>query len=285
MLPENFSIAAMRAEEVPLLAGLAAAEGWNPGLADVDIAWDVDPGAFIALRRGDELAGGGTIVSYDGQFGFMGLFIVRPEFRGAGLGGVLWRHRLERLRQRLLPGASIGMDGVFAMLPFYQRGGFELAWRDLRFEGVAHGVTDPGAIPLSHMPFEEVERYDRAHVPAPRSRFLSRWIRQPGALSIGLRERGVLVGYGVARPCLSGYKLGPVFADRLDLAERIIGSLLASIQGQPVQLDVPEANPAAVALARRLSLSEAFGCARMYHGTAPSLPVERIFGVTSFEFG
>ena len=85
-LPDGFSIGPMRAAEVLLLDDMAAAEGWNPGLADIGIAWDIDPDAFIALRRGDELIGGGTIFSYEGRFGFMGLFIVRPEFRGAGLG-------------------------------------------------------------------------------------------------------------------------------------------------------------------------------------------------------
>ena len=39
MLPDGYSIGAMRAAEVPLLDDLAAAEGWNPGLADIGIAW------------------------------------------------------------------------------------------------------------------------------------------------------------------------------------------------------------------------------------------------------
>jgi hypothetical protein len=32
-------------------------------------------------------------------------------------------------------------------------------------------------------------------------------------------------------------------------------------------------------------LAKAFGCARLYPGPDPGLPDERIFGVTSFEFG
>jgi len=48
---------------------------------------------------------------------------------------------------------------------------------------------------------------------------------------------------------------------------------------------VPEANPAGVALAQRAGLREVFGCARMYRGPQPDVPVGRIFGVTSFEFG
>ena len=38
-------------------------------------------------------------------------------------------------------------------------------------------------------------------------------------------------------------------------------------------------------LVARLGWRECFGCARMYLGPDPQLPVDRIFGVTSFEFG
>ena len=76
-----------------------------------------------------------------------------------------------------------------------------------------------------------------------------------------------------------------MFADTPDLAERIIAHLMSLIDGAPVQLDVPEPNGPGLALAERFSLTESFGCARMVHGEDPVLPVERIFGVTSFEFG
>lgn len=284
-LPPGFSIGAMREDEVAVLTDWAAREQWNPGLSDTDIAWAVDPDAFIALREGDALAGGGTIFSYAGQFGFMGLFIVRPDLRGGGLGTTLWHHRLQRLRARLLPGTSIGMDGVFDMAPFYARGGFKLAYRDLRFAGIAGGAADRDIIGLDEVDFAALDTFDRQHVAAPRSAFLRRWVTQPGSRTAALVADGALAGYGVARPCREGYKLGPVFAARTDLAERIIGHLMQGIEGSLVQLDVPEPNRAGVALAQRMGLSESFGCARMYHGPDPQLPVERIFGVTSFEFG
>ena len=279
------TIGPMHREEVAILGGWAAEEGWNPGKADLDIAWDTDPEAFIALRKGSELVGGGTIFSYAGRFGFMGLFIIRRDMRGDGLGGRLWRHRLKRLQDRLLPGAAIGMDGVFAMVPFYQRGGFVLAHKDLRFEGIAHGANDPDVRTLGDADFEAIDRFDRAYVPAARTSFLRRWMLQPGAHAAGLFERDRLVGYAIARPARVGFKFGPVFAADQDIAERLIGSLMARFPGEQVQLDVPEPNQAGTRLATKFGLKEVFGCAHMYHGPAPNLPVERIFGVTSFEFG
>jgi GNAT superfamily N-acetyltransferase len=285
MMSANLSLAAMRRDEADILTRWAADEGWNPGKADVAIAWDTDPDAFIALRRGSELAGGGTIFSYSGAFGFMGLFIVRRDLRGGGLGAQLWRHRLDHLRSRLAPGASIGMDGVFDMMPFYQRGGFALAHKDIRFQGIASGVMDRDVHRLDPPSFAVVDHFDRPHFPAPRSPFLQRWIFQEGAFAMGLFEKEQLAGYGVARPALAGYKIGPLFAARADIAERLFTSLMAQISGTQVQIDVPEPNEPGIRLAQASGFKEVFGCARMYQGAMPKLPLPRIFGVTSFEFG
>lgn len=285
MSMSNLSIGQMRQDELRTLAQWASLEGWNPGKADIDLAWAFDPQAFIAMRRGDELIAGGTILSYGGQFGFMGLFIVRADLRGQGLGSQLWYHRRDRLLARLQPGATIGMDGVFAMVPFYTQGGFQLAWRDLRFEGTAHGLQDAQALDLRSLPAAQVDQFDRRYFAVSRTTFLQAWIRQPGAHALGLIEAGQLVAYGVVRPAQTGYKIGPAMAQRPDLAERLLSALLACVEGQPVQLDVPEANEAGLTLAARFGLSESFGCARMYYGVAPQIEVSGVFGVTSFEFG
>jgi GNAT superfamily N-acetyltransferase len=281
----DLSLGPMSRDEADILAGWAADEGWNPGKADIAIAWDTDPEAFIALRKGSDLVGGGTIISYGSLYGFMGLFIVRRDQRGDGIGGQLWRFRLKRLQDRLAPGAAIGMDGVFAMVPFYERGGFVFAHNEVRYEGLARGTLDPKVRRLDPTMFDQIDRFDRAFVPAKRSSFLQRWIFQPGAHAVGLTEKDQLVGYGVARPARTGFKVGPVFAQRPDIAERLVSSLLAYIPGQQVQIDVPEPNQAGTDLVKGFGLREVFGCARMYHGAKPNLPIENIYGVTSFEFG
>ncbi len=106
MLPDGVSLDRMRPDEVPVRVAWATAEGWNPGTGDLDLAYRLDPDAFLALRRGDELIGTGSIFSYDGAFGFMGCFIVREDLRGDGLGTELWHARRDRMVARLRPGAS-----------------------------------------------------------------------------------------------------------------------------------------------------------------------------------
>jgi GNAT superfamily N-acetyltransferase len=276
----------MRREELDQVIDWAAEEGWNPGLNDANVFWACDPDGFIVAEYQGELLGGGSIVSYEGKFGFMGLFIVRPKFRGKGLGGQLWHKRLNRLKARLQPPAKIGMDGVFDMQAWYARGGFAFSARNLRFEGRAKASDQSThTADLSAVPFSLLDRYDQAHFPAPRSRFLQHWINSPGSFGNAVMRQGAVAGYGLIRPCRTGYKFGPLFADDLSTANLIYRDLCSRIAGEPVFLDVPEANPAALSLAQAEGMTEVFGCARMYFGPQPELPIHEIFGITSFELG
>ncbi|HEX4998181.1 MAG TPA: GNAT family N-acetyltransferase [Terriglobia bacterium] len=283
-------IRAMTRPEVDDLVDWAAREGWNPGLHDAEIFWATDPDAFIAAELEGNLIGGGAITSYNGDFGFMGFFIVRPEYRGRGFGDTLWHARRDRLLRRLRPGASIGMDGVFTMQDYYARGGFVFSHRDIRFSAEipdhpAPSPADDGIAGLAAVPFDRIVDYDRACFPASRPGFLKAWISQPDALALGCQRDERLTGYGVARRCREGCKIGPLFADDADTAEALYTRLAKFAAGGALFIDAPENNPAAVELARRHGMIEVFGCARMYLGVPPDLADERIFGVTTFELG
>lgn len=157
----------------------------------------------------------------------------------------------------------------------------EMVGKELR------GEPDPSLAPLADVPEELLLAYDRAHFPVERTEFLRRWVRPRGGLALGaMAEDGAaLAGYGVIRPCQVGYKVGPLFADTPEVADRLFRSLVAFADGAEVFLDAPEANPAALALAARYELHEVFGCARMVDGPAPELPLHEVYGVTTFELG
>ena len=280
----------MNRPEVDELITWATREGWNPGLHDAELFWSTDPEAFIAADLHGELIGAGAITSYAGEFGFMGFFIVRPEFRGKGLGNTLWHARLERLLARLRPGASIGMDGVFEMQDYYARGGFTFSHRNIRFRAEIPNPSprqtdNETIVPLSDVPFEEVADYDRRCFPAPRPVFLRGWINQPDAMALACLRGGRLSGYAVVRRCVDGCKVGPLFANDAPAALALYARLTGFAAGGPVFLDVPENNPTAVELVQHYRMHEVFGCARMYLGPRPDLSHERVFGVTTFELG
>ena len=112
----------MNRGELRELVRWAEAEGWNPGIHDADLFWDLDPEGYLALLHDQQVIGGGAIIRHSEDFGFMGLFIVKPSHRGKKLGEQLWFARRDHLLARLRPGGTIGLDGVDPMVPFYAAG-------------------------------------------------------------------------------------------------------------------------------------------------------------------
>lgn len=283
MQNKNYTIKTMNRKEIDIAIEWAAKEGWNPGLHDADCYYSADPNGFLIGLLGEEPIATISVIKYGDSFGFLGFYIVRPEYRGKGYGIQIWNAGL-----KYLEGRNIGLDGVVAQQDNYKKSGFKLAYRNIRYEGIGGGNPPENSeiVKLSSLPFESVDSYDRPFFPATRSQFIKSWINQPDCHALGIMQNGKLAGYGVIRTGRSGYKIGPLFADSPELAESLFLALKSGIKpAEPVYLDTPEVNRAAVALAERYNMQVVFETARMYTGESPDMPLNRLFGVTSFEIG
>jgi ribosomal protein S18 acetylase RimI-like enzyme len=280
----DITIRTMRREEVDLAMALAAAEGWNPGQHDAASFHAADPDGFLIAERDGRALGCISAVSYAGRFGFIGLYIVLPAYRGQGIGRRLWDAGLARLA-----GQVVGLDGVPAQQDFYRRSGFELAWQNVRYAGTAQrlrGAAETRLVPLGGVDFELLCADDRRVFPAPRPAFLRRWTTMADATGLAHMDGGRLAGWGLIRRCREGHKIGPLNAESPAVAQGLYAALCASVpEGEAVFLDVPLPNADAQALARALGLQPVFHTARMYLGPAPALELQRVYGVTTFELG
>lgn len=295
MPPSPLHIRPMLPAEVPLAVDWAAGEGWNPGLDDAAPFAAADPAGFLIGTIDGEPAATISLVGADPAFGFLGFYIVAPAFRGRGHGLAIWNAALARR-----PFTTIGLDGVVDQQPSYRKSGFVLVHRNVRYGGrvdpaallTAEGraaLPAPGgsvilAVDAALAP--AVLAYDRPFYPADRTAFLSAWLA-PTATRQGLAlvRDGAVVGYGVARRCRAGAKIGPLFADDEAGAEALFRALAGLFPEGEIFLDPPEPHAAATALARRFGLSPVFETARMYRGPAPDLPLARTYGITTFELG
>jgi ribosomal protein S18 acetylase RimI-like enzyme len=277
---DSLSIATADLDGVRTMLDWAAAEGWNPGLSDAEAFLAADPGGFLLGSIDSEPVAAISLVNYDDAFAFLGLYIVRPEWRGRGHGMTMWRAAIARAGTR-----TIGLDGVVDQQANYARSGFRLVRRNVRYSGHGGGSLPDGLVPIGAVSAEAVRRYDAAIFPAVRSPFLAGWLKMPGAIGLAAEVAGVLTGYAIARPCRTGYKIGPLFADDEASAERLLGELAAAIGDEPFFLDIPEPNEAASRLVRRFGMTPVFETARMYTGDPPDEPINKIFGVTTFELG
>ncbi len=289
---DNFFIKTMSRADIDRAVEWAAAEGWNPGLSDASCFATADPDGFFGGWLGDRMIASISVINYSPGFAFLGFYIVEVPYRGQGYGYRLWRHAMLHAGNRL-----VGLDGVAAEQDNYRRSGFELAYRNIRYGGCppANLNIDGAACPPDteiapiDRSLQEIAAVDRTAFPASRDAFLQCWISAPGHVSRAAYVDGKPAGYGVIRPCRSGHKIGPLFADDRRVAEALLSALLvgSAIEDDSgeVFLDVPEPNRAAVDLAQDLGLAPVFETARMYTGPAPAIALGKIFGVTSFELG
>jgi hypothetical protein len=278
----GLTVRRMTPGEVGLIRDWADAEGWNPGTHDGPAFFVADPDGFFVGELAGEPVACLSCVRYGEAFGFFGQFIVRPGYRGRGIGVVIGRAGLGHLS-----GRNVGLDGVLNKVGNYERIGFRIAHHTVRFKGVGAGARPDGLVPLADVPFAEVAAYDAGCFPARREAFLRAWVTLPESLALGAEAGGRLTGYGVLRRSANGYKVGPLFADDPGTAARLLAGLTAAIPGQPFCVDIPDgtSQPGGEELVGRFGLAEVFRTARMYTAGVPAFDPARVFGVTSLELG
>lgn len=275
-------IRVLEASEVEELVGWAALEGWNPGHGDATAFRSADPDGFLGCFVDGRLAAGISAVRYGSGFGFIGLYICHPDFRGRGLGRQVWDAGMAHLAGRV-----IGLDGVVEQQANYGRMGFVPSYDTVRWS-----IERMPALPASFARCEaitegdlsEILDLDRTFFPAPRVNFLSDWLKPPRHAFL-CRRQGVVAGYAVMRPCLTGYKIGPLFATDGRTAEDLLKVCLANLKGEEVHLDVPDYQEGFRYLLGRLGFKPGFRTARMYRGEAPAVQRVGVYAITTLELG
>ncbi|MEU4096269.1 GNAT family N-acetyltransferase [Streptomyces sp. NPDC026673] len=279
----DFQVTSAGVEDIRRLADWADEEGWNPGSSDGQVFFPTDPAGFLFGRLDGEPVASVSAVRYGADFGFVGLYIARPPFRGKGYGIQVWNAGLERLSGRL-----VGLDGVVEQQANYRRSGFTAAWRNIRYEGTPSSGVMPGGVALvdaRSVRFAELSRYDRRFFPAARDAFLASWIGLPDRTALAAVGDGRLQGLGVLRAARGPSRVGPLYASSEKVALALLMGLSRTSPGAPLAIDVPEPNRPAVRLVEQLGLTPSFEAARMYTGPAPDVDLAGMYGVTSLELG
>lgn len=282
-LSMTFEIGTASAAEVTMMAEWAVAEGWNPGVTDAQAFAVADPRGFLIGRLDGEPVTSISVIRYGEGFGFLGMYIARPDIRGRGFGLQTWQAGMERMAGRV-----VALDGVVAQQDNYRRSGFHPAWTNIRYEGAPRPAPAPAGVRIVDargIPFDRLAAYDRRFFGAPRDAFLAAWVSLPArSARVALRGEDI-VGFAVLRDAAAASRLGPVFADDEAIASALV-SALAEDRGAPsVAVDVPGVNSRAVSWAQAHKWTPSFETARMYTGEPPRIDTDGLFGITSLELG
>lgn len=278
----KYVVRQMTKSDLDLAISWAADEGWNPGLHDRDAFYNTNPqGFFMGFLDGKPISCI-SAVSYGKDFGFIGFYIVQANNRNKGYGIKIWNKAIKYLNTQ-----NIGLDGVLAQQDNYKKSGFNLAYRNIRYQGVGKKfeVTDRNIADMNSIPFTELVSYDGQLFPVPRPQFLKYWIEEKESLCLGYLINNKLLGYGMIRKCVNGYKIGSLFADNRLIAEKLFKKLNNFAAGFSIFLDIPEVNHDALELVNKYRMKPMFKTARMYTRKEPEINLNKVFGITSFELG
>ncbi len=279
-MSQHVEIRNLTLKEVAQLVAWAGREGWNPSPNDAEAFFAADPQGFIGCFVDGEFASGVSAVAYGTTFGFIGLYITQPNFRGKGYGLKAWNAGISRLA-----GRTIGLDGVPDQQANYEKMGFRRCYGSTRWSGVIRGNGRAEGIEKAiSQDFHRILSFDLENFPEDRTAFLSSWLQTPREAFIA-QEDGRITGYAVIRKCLEGHKVGPLFARDGTIAQALLNACRRSAGAAPVHLDVPDSQVEFIQHLKAQGFERGFETARMYLGAPPVMDMRGIFAVTTLELG
>lgn len=280
---KNIVIKKCHPDELNLLCEMAGIDGRNPGLSDASVFLQLDPEGFFLALLDSEIVGAISGIKYGSEFGFIGMHMVHPEYRDTMLASSFLQAVMAHLGNR-----PLGVNCHESQMEFYGRFGFTAAHKIITFRGntVRTEVLSGSIVsPFLH-PFDYLTQIDNSCFPYGRLFFLQRWLNQAGSLLLAEKNSTGFDGYGLCRPCISGFEISNLLCSNPFTANKLIDSLTCHLeQGTEYNISIPEPNSDAIAVAVNRGMKVHAEHVRMYRNPAPQLKLQNIYSFSSVEVG
>jgi GNAT superfamily N-acetyltransferase len=279
-------------EELALVTTWAEAEGWNPGKHDAESYYVSDPNGFFVFLVDDKPVASMAAVRYSSTFSFIGYLIVSPEYRWKGYAIKIWQAAMNYLQDC----HSIGLYAVLRKVTCYKKFGFNRCHSIRRLQKVIYHQDFPKKILSTRLnktcDVNDLLEYDRSVFEGCRKNFLGAILRMPDTYcSIIRNSEGIINGYGIARPCQRGYRIGPLYAMIQDDAQLIVQHLAIQLpEKEMLILDIPESNRNFLEFKTNLMMEHIKHCdtEAMFKNEMPDkmrLTQDQCYAVASLEVG
>ncbi|KAH7704533.1 Protein T24A6.20 [Aphelenchoides avenae] len=285
-------------------------EGWAMSVHDYKVWLDAfGPDNFcllVALEKGSkELIGSVCSATYPSVKGSkrlttVGMFFIRPDHRGTGLGMELFNRLLSNPK---VADDNKGLTGVPPMAPKYAKVfGFD-KFTEWTVYTIKAKISDlqpdklkvPGGIKVTDPEsagWDRIYQYDAKFVGGVhRDAYLKAWISSPAAhVKVALNSSGEIVGLGVIREAYNKrLSVGPLYAENEATAGAILRSILESIGHVAGFTEMliwpPSTMKGTVDLMNALTDGKAKNVGHIYvQFTKEKLevPVENVYGITEY---
>lgn len=274
--------------DVPWAMRLVEIAEWNQTPSDWDRLVRVSPDGCFAVEWDGRKAGTATAVDYGTDCGWVGMVLVDPDFRNRGIGGALIGHCIAHLKG--LGIRTIKLDATDPGRAVYLKQGFVDEYAALRHVGQLR----PANVPQVDCTIEQADLgtaiaaagMDRTAFGADRLALLVVLAEQRPELALVALRGGKVIGYGLARPGrLHGY-IGPVIAERMDVAQALVAALAGKLNQQTLLIDTTALNEPWCRWLEESGLRIQRRLTRMYLG-ANDMPGDPrlVYALSAFETG
>jgi ribosomal protein S18 acetylase RimI-like enzyme len=256
------------ADDIDGFMTLAQDEGWVCDLWEFEFLFRVFPAGCLVARDEGRPAGFVTAIRY-GTSGWIGNLIVRPDYRGRGIGSLLMGKALSALDEAGT--ATVWLTASRSGKPLYEKLGFTAI--DVINRWVSTGLgcskreqsrsTRAGILDLDH----------------------SGWGDRREAIIDAVVARGRLFtaddAFLVCQPCCDGTQIGP-WGGGAGCAPLLLARARAEAgDGKRIYLDVPTRNATQSVLLNESGFTVKGSNLLMFRGAMPAYAPERIFALAS----
>jgi hypothetical protein len=279
-------------------------EGWGPRVNDAEYLFALDFSKYFFIGELDgERVSCLSIVKYGEDYAFVGYYIVSKPHRGKGYGLRTWKYAFEA--SALSEQCNVGLDSLVNMETTYAKDGFERVWVIRRYAAVVSNVAEALSdvrlpIGLKIVPGPEVDvnklaEYDKSIFDAYRQMLVASWITISAVSFVALNEKTEIVGYIILRRTIkfeeSGYRLSPLFADSLVIAQSLLKKSIEAIGrdhfDKKVNFEIPlEGNAEGVEFVQSVqNVTSSFETVHMYTKGFRTMDRKKVFSVANLEIG
>lgn len=268
-------------------------EGWNVGVHDPSLYYRLDPKGHMLFLKNDEPVGAISIIKHRNDFFTLGPFIVKKEYRSLGYGTKIWQQAMKTIEKNI-QAATIALYSIPTQVDRYQKLGFKPAlntqgWQ-MKNQPLTQKKIGSECEIITPDRISAISLYDESIFAVSRKTLLSDLITLSSVTGFMLKDENGVTGFGIIRPCVDGYRVGPLFANAAENAKKLFLRLLEAVGEEKIVIDMPSDNKNAIMFAQYFSLTPIFNGDTniMFKGEPPEnflKNIDKHYGVFSLEIG
>lgn len=259
--------------------------GWNQVADDWNFFLKSSrDGCCVAVDESNQVVGTVATLSYQDRFSWIGMVLVNPTHRRAGIGTNLLHEALQILKDK----ETVRLDATPSGREVYSRLGFvdEYPLRRMQCDSVKHERLHRSEVFSMHEnDLFLLKSFDNKIFGADRINLLNHLFERAPYLAYVIKENDQLMGFCLGRNGHNYTHIGPVVADSVDQAISLVTAALRKIH-KPVIIDIPCHSEKWNEWISLIGFTEQRTFMRMYRGSNkfPGVP-ENQFAITGPEFG